>query len=53
MRVGLCVGLLYTSSGGLRPHPRNSGAAPRNTQIFQGKTSARVETASRRFKFTR
>ena len=34
MRVGLCVGLLYTPSGGLRPHPRNSGAAPRNSQIF-------------------
>ena len=34
LRVGLCVGLLYTPSGGLRPHPRNSGAAPRNSQIF-------------------
>ena len=34
MCVGVCVGLLYTPSGGLRPHPRNSGAAPRNSQIF-------------------
>jgi hypothetical protein len=34
MCVGVCVGLLYTPSGGLCPHPRNSGAAPRNSQIF-------------------
>ena len=34
MCVGVCVGLLYTPSGGLRPHPRNSGAAPRNSQFF-------------------
>ena len=44
MRVGLCVGLLYTPSGGLRPHPRNSGAAPRNSQIFQ-KVGARGASA--------